>query len=332
MSCARCHDHKFDPIPTIDYYSIAGVFHSTREENVPIAPKTAVDARTAAITSATAAESRYKDMLQAEMDALARGFAEKLPDYLAAVWTFHARKLDEPSLGPALDAQAVKLDAESFGRMMKYVGRPESPGKILNVWSKLLPTKDGPREPPAAIRAMGAKLSEAVKKNLDIPYNKRNLDIQNDLFGKKGVFPITDIDALAAMTPERRRLEEAQFRPRSWNAAAARSCRTAWIRVRPRHQGHCGEIPMPARWRRDGSSASRRRDRPFKEGSGRYQLRGDRRSKNSLTLRVWSTASGNNISAAVCRHAIELRQIGETPTHPEPFRHLASRFIAGGGR
>ena len=28
-SCARCHDHKFDPIPTTDYYALAGIFRST---------------------------------------------------------------------------------------------------------------------------------------------------------------------------------------------------------------------------------------------------------------------------------------------------------------
>ncbi|HTD68798.1 MAG TPA: DUF1549 domain-containing protein, partial [Candidatus Limnocylindria bacterium] len=31
VSCARCHDHKFDPIPTKDYYSIYGVFASSEE-------------------------------------------------------------------------------------------------------------------------------------------------------------------------------------------------------------------------------------------------------------------------------------------------------------
>ena len=29
VSCARCHDHKFDPISTADYYALAGVFRST---------------------------------------------------------------------------------------------------------------------------------------------------------------------------------------------------------------------------------------------------------------------------------------------------------------
>lgn len=30
LGCARCHDHKFDPLPTTDYYALAGVFKSTR--------------------------------------------------------------------------------------------------------------------------------------------------------------------------------------------------------------------------------------------------------------------------------------------------------------
>lgn len=29
LGCARCHDHKFDPIPTVDYYALAGIFRST---------------------------------------------------------------------------------------------------------------------------------------------------------------------------------------------------------------------------------------------------------------------------------------------------------------
>jgi hypothetical protein len=37
VSCARCHDHKFDPIPTRDYYSLHGVFNSSlTPTNLPL--------------------------------------------------------------------------------------------------------------------------------------------------------------------------------------------------------------------------------------------------------------------------------------------------------
>src|SRR2546429_5956066 len=37
VACARCHDHKFDPILTKDYYALAGVFASTFAAPRPIA-------------------------------------------------------------------------------------------------------------------------------------------------------------------------------------------------------------------------------------------------------------------------------------------------------
>jgi cytochrome c553 len=38
VACARCHDHKYDPIQTEDYYALAGVFASTAMYNRPLSP------------------------------------------------------------------------------------------------------------------------------------------------------------------------------------------------------------------------------------------------------------------------------------------------------
>ncbi len=33
VACARCHDHKFEPVPTADYYSLRGVFAAVTRMN-----------------------------------------------------------------------------------------------------------------------------------------------------------------------------------------------------------------------------------------------------------------------------------------------------------
>lgn len=43
IACARCHDHKFDPISTEDYYALAGVFASTEMFNRPLSADVETD-------------------------------------------------------------------------------------------------------------------------------------------------------------------------------------------------------------------------------------------------------------------------------------------------
>ncbi len=43
VSCARCHDHKFDPVSMEDYYALAGVFASTQLTDQPLLPSAEAD-------------------------------------------------------------------------------------------------------------------------------------------------------------------------------------------------------------------------------------------------------------------------------------------------
>ena len=51
VACARCHDHKFDPVTSKDYYALAGIFASTQVADRPLLPsplaEQVVDARMA---------------------------------------------------------------------------------------------------------------------------------------------------------------------------------------------------------------------------------------------------------------------------------------------
>jgi len=44
VACARCHDHKFDPIPQEDYYSLAGIFNNCATEDIPLVTNEVVEA------------------------------------------------------------------------------------------------------------------------------------------------------------------------------------------------------------------------------------------------------------------------------------------------
>ncbi len=91
IGCARCHDHKFDPIPTKDYYAIAGVFRNARamehanvsrwiEVDLPLPPD-----REAAVAKAEKAIAGLEARIKSERARLASsGKASAAPGPLAA--------------------------------------------------------------------------------------------------------------------------------------------------------------------------------------------------------------------------------------------------------
>lgn len=69
VTCARCHDHKFDPIPQSDYYSLHGIFSSSAEpKNEPVIGK---------ISDSPAYEDYYRE--RARLAAQQTALADSLP-------------------------------------------------------------------------------------------------------------------------------------------------------------------------------------------------------------------------------------------------------------
>lgn len=79
IGCARCHDHKFDPIPTKDYYALAGILRSTKtliHDNVsrwteqplpmPVEQLTQVEAHEAQVAAVTQEIAALKKTLKPE--------------------------------------------------------------------------------------------------------------------------------------------------------------------------------------------------------------------------------------------------------------------------
>ena len=72
VNCARCHDHKFDPVSTRDYYSLYGIFASSKEQDPP--PPITPDA----VNKAHEAHAAEVARLQGERDKIVRQQVESL--------------------------------------------------------------------------------------------------------------------------------------------------------------------------------------------------------------------------------------------------------------
>ena len=94
LGCARCHDHKFDPITTADYYGMAGIFYSTHilkdlgakgaeytMNRVPLVPAAVVAQRQQAEQQLAAAEEAIKkfDEARKNQQAAEQAVADSVP-------------------------------------------------------------------------------------------------------------------------------------------------------------------------------------------------------------------------------------------------------------
>ncbi|MFK8110625.1 MAG: PSD1 and planctomycete cytochrome C domain-containing protein [Rubripirellula sp.] len=86
VSCARCHDHKYDPIPTADYYSLYGVFNSCSEELVRLDHAARDDAFEAELEKRNVALQQKLKASRAEASKRARS---RIRDYLHAQTELH---------------------------------------------------------------------------------------------------------------------------------------------------------------------------------------------------------------------------------------------------
>ncbi|HRH95296.1 MAG TPA: DUF1549 and DUF1553 domain-containing protein [Prosthecobacter sp.] len=77
VACARCHDHKFDPIPTRDYYALYGVFQSSAEALVP--------ATAAENAELTALVKKNRDLMTKRREEQMARTRARLADYRKAV-------------------------------------------------------------------------------------------------------------------------------------------------------------------------------------------------------------------------------------------------------
>ena len=110
VACARCHDHKYDPIPTEDYYSLAGVFASTQMFNRPLSDQ--VEAKGGEAKKPQDAAHIVRDGKPVDLNVMIRGDVNKKGplaprSFLRALSSGDAPKFDDGSSGRGDLADAI---------------------------------------------------------------------------------------------------------------------------------------------------------------------------------------------------------------------------------
>ena len=134
VSCARCHDHKFDPIPTADYYSLHGVFASSKEpdEYPLLGPLVDSPAYQDFLRKRADIEAKVKDRERTEVEKFLAGIRTKTGDYFLA-----AHDAVNLPKGEKLDvfAGARKINVESLRRWQTLLAEEaKAPGPVLAPW------------------------------------------------------------------------------------------------------------------------------------------------------------------------------------------------------
>ncbi len=134
VGCARCHDHKYDPIPTTDYYALGGVFLNSEYHEYPLAPKAVVEDYTAKEKALKQKREMLAEFLKVEAEQLAATLAFDTTKYMKAAW----QVTGEPKKEKAEIIERDKLDYELFERWLAFLSRPPTYYPFLADWQALI--------------------------------------------------------------------------------------------------------------------------------------------------------------------------------------------------
>ncbi len=354
VACAQCHDHKYDPIPTKDYYSLLGVFTSTETAEVPLAAEPVVRDYRERKKSIEDQEARIREFLEAQANQLAEILAARTARYLEAARTV---------LGPAkADAKRLaaseQLDAETLDRWVQYLPLTPKEHPFLNDW------RDADRFRPAGfqdfalallkekksieetnlIRLGGSRERGTLSRADLVSLERDKYFLWRDLFSPQrvgklpsGVFYYKDaaIDRflhgawkthLEAMRADLAALKTALPPQYPFLHVIRDAAKPKNERVRLR--GNPGSLGEEAP-RRFLAVLSHGGEKPFANGSGRLELAQAIASPdNPLTARVMANRVWQgHFGAGLVRTASNFGQLGEPPSHPELLDWLAARLV-----
>jgi mono/diheme cytochrome c family protein len=176
VGCARCHDHKYDPIPQKDYYSLAGVFLNTAYKEYPLVPSAIVDDYKDREKKIEKKQKLLSEFRQVESTQLSETLALQASKYMMAAW----RVAGEPSEPVAKVVDDNKLDYELFDRWLKFLARPPKFYPYLTKWQEM--TKAGGSADGA--RTLADEFQALL---LDVMFERKEIKEENEIIAAKAL-------------------------------------------------------------------------------------------------------------------------------------------------
>jgi hypothetical protein len=176
VGCARCYDHKYDPIPTKDYYAMAGVFANTTYYEYPLAPKAVVDEYKTQEKQIESKEKLLHEFLEKESEQLAESLALQSSRYMQAAW----KVLGEPKEEAFWVVQEQKLDYELLDRWLKFLVKPPKFYPYLTRWQEMIKRGGTAEEAKTLADEFQALL-------LDVMFEQKELKEENEIIAAKAL-------------------------------------------------------------------------------------------------------------------------------------------------
>jgi hypothetical protein len=141
VTCARCHDHKFDPIPTDDYYSFYGIFASSTEPaELPVLdwPGAGHVARSVEFARKLEAAKKAKDAyIAARREDVQKDFAARFSQYLKVGYeqglNARGRRGEDRALPNQLNARRLRGVMAFWRRHLDETAKAHDP--VLAPWN-----------------------------------------------------------------------------------------------------------------------------------------------------------------------------------------------------
>jgi hypothetical protein len=180
VSCARCHDHKYDAIPTADYYSLYGVFANSEAPLEPPLADRAENCKTLGEYEKQAGPHREKmqKMLDSQYALLSETARQRAGDYLLRVATTEPDHAETAiyflSLAP------TDLRPPMVNRWRKYLEHPSRKADpVFGPWAELmaLPTGTYSSEAISVLQRWKEKLNPLVDAALQTAQPKNKADV-----------------------------------------------------------------------------------------------------------------------------------------------------------